>query len=297
MRPTNAELDKQLTAYCKTSSAKQSIMSNQTAKILYIYVYKLHASEKEWSRQGIISFFNEDLAHLSATSMQAIMFTVAKFLRIFGYIAKEDYDVLTGLYRGEYKDWSTVDITEQDVASIIQFMQYRSKPEFAVFTYLAGTIGCRLEQALTLKLSQVVLEPNNKIAIHLNKQKQNKMSSVEEYSVKRFFSTHKIGEYSADNLFLPFYYHRAETVIDPANTFLLSRDNTPPLARTIQRYFKTYSEITHKQITPHSLRHFVGHRVATEHGILKAAALLDHTNAKTTQKYINPSKIDTSAFI
>lgn len=292
MRPALNTFEQQLKMYSNMSSGRRTHLSEQSAATVYIYCYKLYNSEYELNRMGVMSFFETDLSALAVSSKQTIMFFVAKFLRIFEYITKDDYELLTNLYKAEYKTWSDINITSSDIAEMIRYFDYNNKPEIAAFTFLSATIGSRLGQTITLTKEDVIIKPDV-IEVVLSKQKQNMINTPTTKSVKSFKRSYAVNEHTVDNLFIP--YIEYATVCN--SKYIFERNNEPLKERYVQQQFQYVSERLKKRVTPHSLRHYVGNKIAQEFGVLKASALLDHNDIKVTQKYINPKTINTSDFI
>jgi integrase len=241
---------------------------------------------------GVMSFFDDDLAALAVSSKQSIMFFVAKFLHRFEYITKDDYTVLTNLYKPEYKMWSEIDITQDDVAEMIRYFDYNNKPDIAAFTFLSATIGSRLGQTINLTKDDIHILPD-KIEVVLSKQKQNMLNTPTVKSVKSFKRSFAINDYTTETFFIPYL----EMIKITNEKYIFERNNNHVQDRYVQMQFESVSKRINKKVTPHSLRHYVGNKIAQQFGLLKASALLDHNNIKVTQKYINPKSIDTSNFL
>lgn len=291
-RPSHGEFMRQIDDYVATSTKKRSKMANSSLALLQSYMTRFYASERPFNYEGILGFFAYELQHLATSSKETIMVFMTRFMLRYRYITRDELTELTSIYRGEKRNWSDVHLTENTVELLIQYLD-DYKREYGIFAFLAGTLGLRINQALSLTLQDVEVTPE-KIKFTIIKQKQNAHKTDVQKEIKQMFRTASVGRYTVEEYLLPYVTQRQNTSTNP-NSLLLPSTHVRRVQDWFQRFVRDYN-ITYK-LTPHSLRHYVGNKVANKHGVFAAAALLGHEDIKTTQRYINKQALDTSNYI
>lgn len=292
IRPSHGEFLRQLEEYVVTSTKKRSVMANSSLALLQSYMTRFYASEKPFNYDGVLRFFSYELAHLATSSKETVMVFMTRFLLRYRYITRDELNELCTIYKGEKRNWSDVLLTEQTVELLIQYLD-DYKREYGIFAFLAGTLGLRINQALSLTMQDVEIT-TEKIKFIVIKQKQNAHKTEVQQEIKQMFRTANVGRYTVDRYVIPYIEQRQKENNNPKSLLLPSTQ-----VRTVQAWFQRFAQdnkITYK-ITPHSLRHYVGNKVANKHGVFAAAALLGHEDIKTTQRYINKKALDTSNYI
>jgi integrase len=291
IRPSHGEFMRQLEEYVATSTKKRSKMAHSSLALLQSYMTRFYASNKPFTYGGMLDFFAHELAHLATSSKETVMVFMTRFLLRYRYITRDELNELTSIYKGEKRNWSDVSLTEETIELLIKYLN-DYKREYGVFAFLAGTLGLRINQALSLTMADVEIT-NEKIKFIVVKQKQNAHRNETQREVKQMFRTTQLGRFTVEDYIIPYIQQRQKNSSD--KSLLLPSTQV----RTVQSWFQKFAQqsgITYK-LTPHSLRHYVGNKVANKHGVFAAAALLGHEDIKTTQKYINKSTLDTSNFI
>lgn len=288
--------------YTQMSTRKRSVMSDHTAKIVVLYAKKFEATQLPINAKGLQEFLME--LDVSNNSKAAIGSYLAGMFRKLNFINPEEHTHITNLYRQVNNSWSELDISANDIADLLLNFKYKGHAEMIAFTFLTSALGLRLEQALHITLNDIKLL-TDKVEFKIRRQKQNAYTSNDIYETKSIGNTYRVehtypvrdGE--IDKVFdiytclMPQINKRAGVELeDPDALVYLFTLNK----RTIQQHFKSYSELSGKKLTPHSMRHYAGNRIANKYGVLKASQLLGHSFISTTQKYIS-NKIDTSEII
>lgn len=284
------DLQKQINQYATYSTNKRSTMSDKTLNNFRLYFQKYHnIYGDELNYKNLVNFISD--SPLSTNSKSIIAFLIGKFFLRFNYINADEYKQITSMYKQKHSDWSEQDITLDNIYDMLKFFDNNGNLEMLVWVFVTSAIGIRLNQSLALQMLDITFE-ENRIIFDVINQKHN------EFAVKAVKSSKSIGmtynvktEYNMQNVLIPFIQNKMLRHRNNPEAFLFNTRE-----RSVQRALKSFSTIYEVNITPHSIRHYVGDKIANEVGILKASLLLGHSNIQTTQRYIK-SKIDTSEFI
>jgi len=227
------------------------------------------------------------------------------FLAI-GLFSEKDSAFLKHTFKFTSEPWSKQHVTKEKVETLIGLaMDTTANPFLAarnqfMLVALAQT-GMRIGQLTALNVEHVTISDST-ISFSVHKQKHilryEDEREIKTVLLDRVWNGKTVkGYYDSYVAFKPLCTVQKGSVHSPAGSAPLFHDirynrlGATNIAQLFRRWCRLEPSLG--RITPHSLRHFVGHTVANEHGILKAAAVLGHSNTKTTQHYINTAAIDT----
>ena len=281
----------QLEKYSKLSTARRvEGMDKNTYTFVKFYLEKYLTEVGEVNRHNFINWLSEK--ELAIGTKYVIASMLGKFFNFYHYLTAEELVSIKQSFRLQHNDWSNVEITKDDVVKAIKVARdtghFLSSTRNPLTIFLMATIGLRVSQLIGIDLDDVI-EGNGELQFTIAKKKQNTRNK-RNVDIKILPFSASIGEYSLERLWRNYMVIRQDYNKD--NALIINKVGNRMTINAIEKWFKVLGKGINIHITPHSLRHYVGHNVANNHGIFKAAALLGHTDIKTTMRYINPSKFD-----
>ena len=273
-------------------------MSGESRKFLYLYLKKYYKFIGENTQSISKSSFIKWLAtaKLAKSTKGIIASGLGKFLYWVGKINQDDFNVIKQAFKPPSYNWSTQQLSDDNVVLILDIFRDGAVEtwmrNYCIFTLMA-TIGLRISQIINLKHSDVIIKDDG-IDIMVELQKQNltdqkdSSKSVKvipvEYHIKNHYPYKIIQEYEG----------LLKHPVKKDSPFFTNRKGNKLTQNYLQKIARDVSKITAINFTPHSLRHYVGHKIANQQGILNAAVMLDHQKLTSTMKYINNNNISTA---
>lgn len=226
---------------------------------------------------------NADLAYSTKVS---IANGVGKFLYVYGYITKDDFDVIKELFRAEVQRWSTKAISEDVVLKILYGLSARgnnfTRSRNAAVAAILASVGMRISQLLDMRADQY--QVGDYLTFTFPRKKARKVTQEIEYERRNLSIDKRIGdEYLVD--YINSYLEERQHI--DSNLFIINRNGQ----RITEKYFqKTFVELSERlklpKVTPHSFRHYLGTKLANEKGLLVAHKALGHTDLNMTKRYL-----------
>lgn len=292
-----------LYAYVRQSTRKREIMSEETARIVALYVSRFFSDVdacltdsitlRNQLRAWLIEKRNEHNDQpLLISTKQLIAKFVGGYCKDCGWLSDADYTKLQRAFKPSMQSWSQKALTDDDVSKIIDYFTprsagcySRSRDLLSVMIMLSA--GCRIGQITALKQDDVTItDTAMQLSVILQKKAR------EGKSKKQIPLSVKIGglkfETAAE------WYERLK---DSASEFYFYNRQREKLTTDYFRYlFQKAEKRLGFSFSAHSFRHTAGTRTAKNVGIVQAALLLDHESIQTTQRYVSAEE-DTSDII
>lgn len=291
----------QMQEYIKFASAKRTdgfapSTANYLLKLIGNYENWLDVNGLEPDKLSFHKWLTD--YPVAVSSKHTIVKMLTKYLVWYNYITKDESKELKGMFSVPDTVWSSEVITEEHVLSLLRdvtkgepiiALSYTRLRDLAMM-FIFSTIGLRAGQISDMKLTDFIVDTeHSRFQILVEKQKQNLRHSTLVKEVKKLPFSYAIGEFTASTVLFPFLKERnkreGEYLFQTGKDLRYTRKN---IYKTVTKYSSHIGENIH----PHSLRHFVGHKIANTMGVFKASIHLGHSNIKTTQKYINPNEIE-----
>ncbi len=285
---------KQFETFCKIPTrGNTNGLSQDSQRILKTYLtkYLSYIKDETPNFQNLVSFIA--FLEVKPSSKCSIAQRLGRFLYFYEYITREQLSIIYQKFYSPSPKWSSKALNIQDVSKIISsswayhnddFLRYRN----TLFLYLLGTLGLRIGQALSIKTTDVNIG-ETAVEIKIKKLKQNFKNQTELYDTKTIPINHSIQNHKLISLL------KGYLEIKPKSEYLFVNKNGRKCNEAVMRQFcYNIGKKIGIKFTPHQLRHSVGTYVANQYGLLKASLLLGHSDIKTTQRYVEPQKIDLS---
>jgi len=280
----------QMKQFATFSTTKRSTLSNKSLTNFNMYFKKYYAIYgDELNATNLTAYLANST--LSNNSKASISYLLAKFFLVFNYITQDEYNKIVKLYRQKFSNWSVQHITSETILELLHYYKAKNNDDMLNWVFITSAIGIRLNQSLALQMFDIEIEAT-RITFNIINQKHNEFNEYASKSVKSIAMSYNIhNKFTMHNTLIPFLQSKMKLYKNDPTAYLFHLKE-----RNIQRSLQLFGDIYEVKITPHSLRHYVGTKIANEVGILKASLLLGHSDIKTTQRYIS-NKIDTSEFI
>lgn len=238
---------------------------------------------------------------LAASTKAALARGIGKFLFWNDLISDSDVRILNRAFRMPVKSWSEGNLTTEQVEQIITISRKKNtklaRYRDSSIIVLLSTIGCRVGQAVDLKSKDIIVDSNT-ATLHLKRQKERRKDINELIDTKQIPLDISIGKWNVGNIlnqYLDFRYSKFTT--HPDSPLFLSESANGISVRYMQKMIEAIGKQMDMKLYPHLFRHYVGHSIANNQGLLPAAAMLGHSNINTTAKYVNPKLIDTKEIL
>lgn len=233
-------------------------------------------------------------------SSKTLAWVRGMLVQFFWWTGAFSYDDVNRVPRTPIQNKTTYSgytLTEEEVGRIIHFFasrpaSHRNATDYASLRNAAGVCvlaltGIRISQLTDIRFDDVVYcSTTQRMTIHVERQKnvEQTIKPIEFSTAKAFdgFSAHVILDaYMTDR---ESRYHRSEFLFCNEQFGKLSEEYWRKILRTASKHLSI------ERCNPHAFRAFVATEVATKHGLLAAAQVLDHTSTNTTMRYITEAK-------
>lgn len=279
--------------YTRLSTSKRiDGMSDSYKSTILAYLSKMDSYSPDY--EGLRKFLldREDLAH----SSRAILARgIGRFFYIYKLMDKESFGLIKEMFKMPHKTWSDCTLDEKKVIEIFKRTFY-SGTELASYrnpliVMLLASVGLRVTQLVNIDLEDVVANEEY-YAVKVIKQKEKRQDTSASFEVKKLSKRFAICEHKFSNVFDNYISFREEREPD-THALFISKNNTRLSTRQVEITVKETAEKLGyaEKITPHSFRHYFGTRMVKEHGIVRAAIALGHSDIKVTQKYIQKEEL------
>lgn len=218
---------------------------------------------------------------------------LVQFFLVDGRLSYENVGAIKKAPRTTQTTYSGYTLNDEEIGRIIRFFATRpsthgNATDHASLRNAAGVCilaltGIRISQLTSLRFDEVAYSPElQRMTVHVERQK-----NVEQTTKPIEFSTAK----SFDGL-------SASVILDAYMTAREERYHLSDYLFCNEQYGKLSEEYWRKclrlasdklgieRCNPHAFRAYLATEVATKHGLLAAAQVLDHTNINTTMRYI-----------
>lgn len=275
-------------------------MSDSSAALIRVYAPLVEAAIMHCSTDdGVVRDTFKALSHLQVSSAHTIATMIGQYLVYLGHLSDDGYKQLVGLFRPKHDSWSKKALTPDQLLELMGFFIARLDGSYSrirdlYMVSLMATLGLRISQVLLMKKDGIT-HAYNKIEYSVTRLK----SSDEDVLKKSLYNSTPV--YYSREISLTIrevhdLYMKHDLAKGTAWAFPSNRGH--PLSQEyVQNLFRRASEELGFKVTPHSLRHTVGTAVAMSLGIVKAAEMLDHSDIRTTQRYVAIHQVDNSADI
>ena len=278
---------RQLQEYGETSSARR-VKGHDKRYIDYIrrYLLRYHDySNGTYNRLTFLSYLSQE--DLAMSTKATIAQSLTRFLYHYGYLNRDDVEIIHKSFRQPLPDWSKSEVNEENIARLITYFQSRggvftSVRNTAVLVILS-TVGMRISQLLEMERSKLKFSPTY-VQFTFPSKKQVAVNDDEKYDVRNIMLSHNVAGKPV-KYYLDTYLEVHEHYKSPWLICNLKGD------QLTQTYFqkelrKATDRLDLPHITPHSFRHYVGNKLANEKGLLMAHKVLGHTDLNTTRRYL-----------
>jgi integrase len=291
-----------LETYCELSTTKREKMSTSYAKILRYNISSFAASTEranELRGAALVVAVRVWLQSrdLKTSSRKAIATAMSKYLNSLGYLSQKEADALRKSYRSSLPSWSEKSLTQAQVEHLLStpVRRYKKNPSYTRSRDLFGAIlmammGVRVGQLCSIKVDSLNAS-NEFITFAVPRQKSRAEGLIEKKMPIAGLDGSALVYCGVDvkKLFVDFVSKR------PMSQYLFANEEGERLCESYWRERMAYwSKVSGIKASPHSLRHAAGTRVATKVGVVQAAALLDHSDVQTTQRYIKKATANES---
>lgn len=272
--------------YIELPTKKQNMRSDSSKRLLHKYLPLLNELGSDVNIVTFSKFINGVSSEASTKS--TIAHSILPYLVTSGVITKDAAITFGALFPQPIKDWSSANITVDDINGLLHYIKRRFRGDFlqkrnrAIVSMLA-TFGMRASQLSDLKLSDYSKDGEH-IKLNLLKQKHNKHTGGLHHVVY-FKRNHLIGGISIESSMDDYL-----SVHKDSEWLFTNNSGVKMTYNTVGKMFKTLSSEV-DGITAHKLRHYVGSYLTESYGIAYANAMLGHSNFEVTRKYINKENL------
>ncbi len=266
----------------------------------YLNQYLVFLESDPPSRSTFVEWLTS--RQLARSTKHTIACGLGRFFRVLGAFDHDDQVLVTQSFRYTPSSWSEQTMTQEMVIGMLRQSSKRTQrlaqARNPFITVLLATIGCRRGQITGMNCSDIRIDgKGNKIYISLLRQKANEYVGGGEYDIKNIPLGYTVDGRKLSDVYLSYLIERAAyTDRSKDDSLFISLHGDRLTEAYITKYIKEdAAALGYVGITPHSFRHYVGHRVANEHGVGIAAALLGHSSFDTTMKYMNKNMVDFSS--
>ena len=280
------------------NNRRQNGMTDATIRSMggYVKKYETYATEYNFIT------FKSWLANikLQASTKETIANTLGKFLVWNGYMSDSDFKKTKMAFKTVKKKYSTKEIDTQTVINCLRLCNFCRSPFVATRNrasiFLLATIGLRSSELIALTNDDVIIDNVNQIVrIFIDTAKQSDFSKDGLKEIRVKFGT-MIGNYEVVDVLSRYQYQKQQLNLS-TDAFFVTEKGTKLHVRSLEKFISSCNDEArkadkNKRITPHSFRHYTANRVTKKHGIYAAQWLLGHYDPKTTEKYVNPDRLE-----
>jgi len=295
-----------LEAYIHSSTKKREIMDEETARLVVLYcnrffsdvnVATLNSVQLRLEIRAWLHNYKCDKTGntLATSSKKTIAGLIGRFSKDCGLLTKEDLYELLSYFRPEESNWSEKTLSVTDEMRLINLLSVSSKQSFTKSRNLLSVMlmiitGMRVSQITLLKNDDVQVTDDT-IVIFPTLQKR----AGESKSRKEFSLDSAVGGYNFNSALTAYQYH--SKIASYSNYYFHNRTGGQLSTAYFRGFFGKLGERLNISVSPHSCRHTAGTRISIECGITQAAIVLDHSDIRTTQRYVSKTQQDTAKII
>lgn len=292
-----------LESYIKSSTRKRECMDKETARLVTFYTTKFFTEIDTTNADSLalrlmLRSWLHDYKHthggeLALSTKKNIAGYVGRYCKNCGYMTASDFTELMNSFRPKKSVWSEKALSDENVVKLIHFMNKEHLKSFSRTRDLLATmfmlsVGLRIRQIIELKKDDVS-EDENTIYLRATLLKK---SSDATYSVKAIPKRLSVNGVTIATIFKEYAAIMKESLY-----FFHNKTGQQITTNYYQWLFGKIEKVVRFPVTPHSLRHTAGTRIASKVGIVQAATVLDHTDIRTTQNYVSTANVNISSII
>jgi site-specific recombinase XerD len=204
------------------------------------------------------------------------------------------------MFKGTAGNWSEKALNNTELLTLFTFLKEKSARQDVAASglrdlHLVATMmfsGLRISQVCGLTIADVEVKDGEYVALHTVRQKAHDENMVCKVIPR---SVPIPGCDTFGCIHTAYTSSRIATHTNPDEPFYISSRGNALLTGTVRANFSDWSQRLGFHVHPHRLRHTCGTIVALNVGIAQAALMLDHSDIRTTQRYIADVRPDSSA--
>lgn len=242
-------------------------------------------AQKDLNLVNIIHYIQD--VQLANSSKAVLAMGLSRYFADSQILTAKEVERLKRAFPQGNNHWSSKHIDDEKLLALINHSYSNSKGfikarNHVIFLFLSS-FGMRAEQLLHLRCSAIAVDyDKHLIKANVLIQKQRNMYREEKHTEIYANYTHNIGQYNLLDAYNDYMTH-----IPDDGFFILDKTKNVMSYHSLNIMFKRFSKAINIPITPHSLRHYLAHKIVATHGLAVANAQLNHASMDTTRRYIN----------